>query len=104
MSPYITYKDTNKNGDLCLYILQREFPHYQGVICYLPIHDSICCIPIAGHNLYLAFAGTIRGNYIMSNPEYEKQVGLIFESMAAWFYENRIRTDPKRYKKWAIHP
>lgn len=102
MSPFITFRDTNKDGELTLYILQRDFPHYCGQLCYFPIAESICCVPISGHNIWLTFAGTLRGNYILSNNDALQQAGAIFERMAEWFYLNRIASDPKRYKKFSI--
>lgn len=102
MSPFITFKDLGKDDILQLYILQRDFPHYCGTVCYFPIADSICCVPVAGHNLWVAFAGTIRGNFIPSYNDALQQIIPIFEQMASWFYINRILADPKRYKKWII--
>ena len=103
MSPYITFKDFDSNGELQYYILQREYPHYCGVVAYLPIADSICQIPVTAHHLYITFAGTIRGNFALAHPQMEKEIYFIFHSMMLWFYQNRIVKDPKRYKKWLIH-
>ena len=102
MQPFITFKDIDKNDIDIYYILQRDFPHYLGAICYQPMADSICCVPVAGHNLWITFMGTIRGNYVPSYPDAIKEIEIIFVSMANWFYVNRIQKEPKRYKKWAI--
>lgn len=103
MSPYITFKDFSiKDGTLVLYILQRDFPHYCGGIAYHPIADSICCVPMAGHNLWVSYCGTIRGNYIPSYEHALPEIEAVFQHMAAWFYSERIMKDPKRYKKWLI--
>jgi hypothetical protein len=102
MSPYITFKDKNSKGDLILFILQREFPHYCAGLAFLPVLDSICCVPIAGHHLYLAFEGTIRGRFIPSYNNASEEIQAVMSSMASWFYAERILPEPKRYKKWLI--
>lgn len=102
MSPFITFKDQNKAGDMTYYILQREWPHYVGYIAYSPIPDPICQIPVTGHNLWLTFAGTLRGAYIPIEPNVQNEILSVFHNMERWFYANRIQAEPKRYKKWAI--
>lgn len=104
MSPYITFKDTDKNGEMQLFILQMTYPHYMGYISYYPSAEVLTQVPITGHNLYLNFYGTIRGIYIPAHPGVSDEIESVFHSMALWFYANRIQTDPKRYKKWIIHP
>ena len=101
MSPYITFKDY-KGEDLVLYILQRDFPHYCASLSYLPISGSMGCVPISGHNLWLNFEGTIRGNYAPAFNDVLIQIEITLADMARWFYLNRVAPDPKRYKKWAI--
>ncbi len=102
MSPFVTYKDTDKEGNLQLYILQRAFPHYCGILSYIPVGDAICCIPLSGHNLWINYAGLLRGNFIPSYNDASKEIESVFHSMALWFYSERILVDPKRYKKWLI--
>ena|SRR5579872_3799707 len=102
MSPFVTFKDTDRSGNMQYYILQREYPHYCGVITYYPSGESICQVPVTAHNLYVTFAGVLRGNFIPGHPGAEKEIVAVFHSMAIWFYVNRVSVDPKRYKKWAI--
>lgn len=102
MSPYITFKDYDKDNKLQYYILQREYPHFCGVISYFPVGDSLCQIPVTGHHLYVTFAGTLRGNGFPAHNMVEQEIQSIFHHMATWFYINRIEADPKRYKKWVI--
>jgi|ERR1700743_1312245 len=102
MSPYITFKDENKSGELLLYVLQREFPHYCAYLSYHPVEGVINQVPISGHNLFLVFSGTIRGPYIPSYQDTLKEIEYIMADMSKWFYEFRILADLKRYKKWAI--
>lgn len=102
MSPYITFRDTDKRGDLQLFVLQRDFPHFCAILSSHPIADPIAQVPISGHNLWLVYSGTIRGNYIPSFPDAQEQIQSVLELMGSWFYENRILTDQKRYKKWLI--
>ena len=102
MIPFITYRETDREGVLQYYILQRDFPHYIGRISPYPIENPICQSPIAGYNLWVCFAGTIRGNIIPSYPSEKQNMIAVFESMATWFYANRIISDEKKYKKYKI--
>lgn len=102
MSPYITFKDSDSTGELQLYVLQRDFPHFCAVISYAPALGQIACIPIAKYNLYLVSCGTIRGAFYPSYPDVQQMVEMTLWQMAEWFYLNRIVPDPKRYKKWLI--
>src|ERR1700744_727836 len=101
MSPYITFKDY-KGEDLVLYILQRDFPHYCAALSYLPVLDSLVCVPVSGHNLWLSFSGTLRGPYLPAYKDALEQVETVLADMSNWFYLNRIVPDPKRYKKFII--
>ena len=102
MEPFITFKDTDKNGELQYYILQRAFPHFCGVILNVPPEDSLMVAPVSGYHLYITFAGTLQGNYLLSRADIEKQLYDVFSSMASWYYENRVLKDQKRYKKFKI--
>jgi hypothetical protein len=102
MSPFVTFKDLDNSGVMQYYILQRDYPHYLGRIAYYPTGGSICEVPVSGHNLYVSFNGTIRGNFIPAYPKVEEEITAVFHAMALWFYANRIVPDPKRYKKWLI--
>ena len=104
MSPYITFKDTDKEGILQMYICQREFPHYVGMLCFAPLIGEIAQIPISGHNLWIKAAGSIRGNFYPSYNNVIDQIEVVMVDMATWFYHNRILKEPKRYKKFAILP
>jgi hypothetical protein len=102
MSPFVTFRDNDSKGELQYYILQRDYPHFVGVVTYYPKGGAICEVPVSGHNLFVSFCGTIRGNYAPAYPKVEEEINQVFHAMAQWFYKNRIAVDPKRYKKWAI--
>jgi len=102
MSPYITFKE-DLNGELALYILQREWPHYVASLDYHPTQGEIAQVPMAGHNIFVTFRGTIRGRFLPAQQNVVMEVENVMQSMATWFYESRIMKDPRRYKKWAIH-
>lgn len=102
MSPFITFTDKSASGETEYYILQREYPHFVGMIAYIPSVEPICQVPIAGHHLYINFWGTLRGRLMPISKNIDKEIGSVFEQMASWYYQNRILTDPKRYKKFAI--
>lgn len=102
MEPYITFRDTDNNGELQYYILQRRFPHYVAIILGKPKEDAIVTSAVSGHHLYLSFAGTLQGNFIQAIPKVEEEIQAIFDSMSAWFYSKRILPEPKKYKKFRI--
>lgn len=102
MSPYITFRDNDKNGELQFYILQRDFPHYCAILSSHPIPEPLAIAPISGHNLWIIGMGTIRGSYLPSYRDAIEQMQAVIEAMAVWFHEQRILPDRKRYKKWAI--
>ena len=101
MSPYITFKDRDKEGSLQLYILQREEPSFVGIITDRYNNNSLACVNITGYRLWVKWGGTLRGNYFPSyfKPEEIKEV---FQKMADWYLESRITGDEKRFKKWKL--
>lgn len=102
MKPYITFREADDNGELQYYILQREFPHYLGVIKSTPTEGILMQTPISGHYLWVAFAGTLRGNMIPGYKEVYNEMESVFTAMAEWYYLNRIKPNEKKYKKWKI--
>lgn len=102
MSKYITYRETNEEGQTLYFILQKEFPNYQCVVTEIPNKILVNSIPITDYNLYLTFAGVIRGFMIPSYSDVEKQITDVMNDMMNWFYENRILVNPKKYKKWKL--
>lgn len=102
MSPFITFRDTDSNGELTLFVLQRDYPHFVGVLATYPSGKAVVEVPISGHNLYMRYYGTLRGNFIPLSNHIDLEMESVFHAMALWFYSERIMKDPKRYKKWAI--
>jgi hypothetical protein len=100
MNNYITYRDLDVEGELQYFILQREFPHYIGMISTYQIDNLILPIQITGYYLWVNFAGTLRGNLIPNYRSISEDINLIINDMAVWYYANRIVTNPKKYKKF----
>jgi hypothetical protein len=103
MTPYITFREMDDTGNLQYYILQREFPHYIGVIRTIPLARSLVEVHVSGYNLYLSFAGTLRGNMIPSFKDAIKEMVIVYQNMATWYLDNRITKDEKRFKKFKIN-
>lgn len=102
MMPFITYRE-EQGGELKYFILQKAHPHFLGVVVYAPIENSIMnAIPISGHNLWVAFAGVLQGNFLPAYKNIEEEIKSTYTLMADWFYKNRIEPEPSRYKKWKI--
>lgn len=102
MNPYITFRDRDKNGELKYYILQREFPHYLCVISGMPEKLFVAASAVAGYNLYIVFSGSLRGGLIPSYKNVDKEIMLVMEDMALWYYANRILMEEKKFKKFKI--
>lgn len=102
MMPFITFRDKDKNGNLLYYILQRDFPHYVGLLSPYPIEGVLCQSAITGHSLWIVFNGTLRGNMIPSHKGEMVEMQVVFDNMAVWFHSERILLDEKRYKKFKI--
>src|ERR1035437_9594710 len=99
---YITFRETNEEGETLYFILQKEFPHYQTVVSEVPKKVFVECVPVTDYNLYITFAGVISGFMIPSYHDVEKEISSVMASMALWFYSERILVNPKKYKKWKI--
>jgi hypothetical protein len=102
MEPFITFRDTDRQGNLQYYILQRDYPHYCGMIVEKRSDTAIMQMPVAKHHLYVEYAGTIRGSYVPGHKDVMQEIEHVFRHMAEWYYEHRIVPDPKRFKKWAV--
>lgn len=103
MSPFITFRDTDKNNTLQYYILQREYPHYLAVISDHPVINKLGQSAVASHNLYIVHVGTLRGiNLIPAQNKVWEEIQSVCDQMAEWFYIHRILPDQKKYKKWRI--
>jgi len=100
--PFITYRETDKNGILQYYILQRAFPHYIGLMATRPIEGSICQMPVAGYRLYVTFDGTLMGNFIPAFKDSLQEVTAVMDEMAVWYAGNRIVENEKRYERFKI--
>lgn len=103
MEPFITYRDTDKNNELQYYILQRAFPHFQGMILTYPKEGAIAEAIVSGYNMFVSYAGTISGNYILSKRDIDAECQFVMQKMAEWFYINRISKEPKKYKKLKVN-
>ena len=102
MNQFITFRENDSNDKLQYYIVQRSFPHYVGLISNIPVSEAMCCSPIPGYNLYIVFAGTLRGNVVPGYRDIAFDEQKTFNDMASWYYTERILKDEKRYKKLKI--
>ncbi len=101
MNPFITYREKDENGVLQYYILQRDFPHFIGVI--LPSFEvGNWYAPISGYMLWVNFAGTIRGGLIPSYRDISDEINYSMQKMADWYLPDRVLVNKKKYKKWEI--
>ena len=101
-SPYLTFRDKDKNGDLQYYILQREQPHYVGIIKTAPSETAIVQHAVPGYHLWVVYSGVLRGNYIPSSKQQVFDLENIYMNMAMWFVTERIHDEEKRFKKFKI--
>lgn len=102
MEPFITFRENNKDGVLSYFILQREYPHFVGMVVDRP-RDNKIQAPIAGHNLWVEFYGTVRGAFIPALAKTYEDMCQSARAMADWYHANRIETNLSKYKKWRNH-
>lgn len=100
MSPYISFRDTDKEGNLRYYILQRNHPNYLALVSEKPYPESLFCMTVPGYNLWVVFSGTLLGFYIPMYFGVDKEIQGVFTEMTDWFLRERILKEPKKYKKW----
>ena len=99
---YITYREEDEFGRLCFYILQKDFPHYIGLLVTQPMNRAMINMPLPEYHLWLTYAGVLMGNYVPSTVASEANIDGIFSDMAEWYYLNRIKTQAKKYSKFKI--
>lgn len=100
MIPYITFRETDSSGRLCYYILQKAHPHYKALLSVGKLEDTLASMPVLGYNLYLNFNGCLRGNVLPAYKDAIQEIEFVLDSMATWFYENRVLAEPKKYLKF----
>ncbi len=101
MEPFISYREKDKEGNLQYYVLQREFPHYVGLLTIDPHLKSVLKVPMAGYRFYVSYGGVLMGNYMPSTTS-EEDMLVVFQKMADWYLAERILTNQKKYKKWKV--
>jgi hypothetical protein len=99
--PYITYREDAEEQPR-YYILQKAEPNVIGSLSTIPKSEIVGAIPVTAHNLWVVFAGTLRGNMIPARKGIKEEIESILASMSAWYYENRILKEPKKYIKFKI--
>lgn len=102
MSKYITFREEDKFGVTGYFILQKVSPHFVARVVNYPVEKSLSNSPVAGYNLYVTFDGTITGNFLPYYSGAIHEIDLLMIEMAAWFLENRIKTNEKKYAKFKI--
>lgn len=102
MTPYLLYLEEDTNGDLCTYILQKRFPHYNGLVSKMPSKIGFSS-PITGYRLWINLAGTIGGNLVPSYRNVAEEIMEILEGMATWYYQTVIVRNPELYKTYKIN-
>jgi hypothetical protein len=103
MIPFITFRETNIDGGLSYYILQKAHPHYIGEIIQYPKEHNLCNMPLPQYNLWISYEGVLEGRFIPGYKEVENDIDSIFAQMAEWFYKNRILATPKKYIKFKFN-
>lgn len=101
--PFITYREQLEDNVIGYFILQKDYPHFVGIISSTPYHKLVSSVAIAGYNLWVAFYGTLRGNVIPSYEGVGDEINEVLHRMAIWFLENRINNAERKYTKFKIN-
>lgn len=99
---YITFREPDENGKLRHFVLQKEFPHNLGRVDNQPNLTSLAQGTIPGYNLWIVSVGTIRGNTVYYYPKHEIDMANIFNNMAIWYLNERIKKNEKLYEKFKV--
>lgn len=99
MNKYVTFRDTD-GEQLNYYILQRDFPNYVGKISDVFIEKGLAVEQVQGYDLWIIFDGAIGGRYIPSYQNVFYEIKSVTYDMALWYLQNRVLTNPNRYKKF----
>lgn len=102
MESHITFKEKDSEGNECYYVLQKEFPHYLGVIVTYPKKNLVDSSPIAGYNFWICFSGTIRGNFAPSYKNVSDEIVVALDNMALWYLNKIILPNKEKYNKFKI--
>jgi hypothetical protein len=103
MTPFITYRDNDESGELQYFVLQRAHPHYVGQIIDNPNFKAVYKVPIPQTSMFVAYYGDIEGRRFPMYINAEKEINAVLVNMAQWFFENRIKKNEKKYKKWLLY-
>lgn len=103
MSDFITYREPDNDGNLCYYILQRDFPHYMGVISTRPRKYLVEAHPISGYYMWIVFDGTLRGKQVPSYTNVIDEINESISKMAIWYLQTVILPKKEKYKKYKIN-
>jgi hypothetical protein len=93
--PYIIY--TEGDG---FFILQKDFPHFIGKITH-KIESNVAQYPISGYNLYVSFAGTLKGRYMPADKFILEEAQHIYADMANYLLDTKIKNS-EEYEKYKI--
>jgi len=100
--PYITFRETDTENRLCYYILQKEYPHYIGLISVGQMENVLASMPVGNYNLYVNFYGCLVGKFLPSYKDVIQDIEASLIGMAEWFYYHRVLTEPKKYEKFRL--
>lgn len=102
METHITFREKTEDGEYEYFVLQKEFPHYLGVIVTYPKKNIFPASAIAGYNFWVSFAGTLRGGFIPSYKDVAIEVATALDKMALWYLDKIIMQNEEKYKKFKI--
>lgn len=102
LNKYITFTELDENGNKIFCILQRDFPHYLAIINTYPSEGNWNSA-IGGYNMWVSFNGTLRGWFLPSYKDGSREIQMVLDDMALWYFENRINKDLQKYKKLKIN-
>ena len=101
MEKFITFRE-DENQKPSYYILQKEFPHFLGRLVDNPYYKSLVNAPVPQTKLYVAIIGTLRGSLIPAYQNVDEEIKTVALDMAYWYFENRVNTNPQKFKRWLL--
>lgn len=87
--PFISFKEKNGSGGINYFILQKDHPHYLGIVSSNPT-QNLPYAPMSGYRLWVVLSGTLQGRMVPSHPTLKQEIADTLRNMADWYLKEMI--------------
>jgi hypothetical protein len=65
--------------------------------------DHLVKVRVPGYNIFLYFAGSIKGPRVDLTPDYEARLSKVLREMALFYLTEKMATNPNKVKQYKIY-